>query len=114
MAYRAKRGFKRRSLTEGVRVVTAYGVEYATAVDVSGGGLRMILDRAVPLHSVLQIEFTLRGNEQEYLGEVSTLARVVRCVKLNGHHELGLQFVDLKPSFQESLQSKVDDQDAPF
>ena len=116
MAYRAKRQFKRNSCREAVKLVTDAGIEFCTYEDLSAGGMRLLLDHAAPIGSVMEIQFTLRPAAEKALPrhEIKTLGKVVRCIQSSGDYDVGLQFLHLTPATRQAIEKAMDSEEGPF
>jgi len=117
MGYQAKRKYKRAVYTDGVKLETGNGVEFATYEDVSFGGLRLYLDHDVKAGAIMQASFTVRhGGIDKIRSEIRVLGKVVRCIKSISGYTVGLQFLNLTKETRENLASlvEVDIEAGPF
>jgi hypothetical protein len=106
MAFLAKRRFPRETRREGVKIVSAQGVEYGTFEDISAGGLKLTLDRSADVGEILELEFRPRSGEKDIHAPV----RVVRSMKKGRDFEIGVVFLGSFPQ----LASLVDPKQGPF
>jgi c-di-GMP-binding flagellar brake protein YcgR len=114
MAFQAKRKFKRSVQREGIRVTSPAGIEYATYEDISAGGVRLIMDYEKAPHAALEMEFTLRGENGESLGNIRTFGRVVRSIKLQNGYEVGVAFTNLDDRIRSMIERLIDAEEGPF
>lgn len=120
MAYSAKRRFQRSAQTDGVKIRTPHGVEYAIFDDLSAGGMRLWTDHSMELGTLMQIEFSLK-NKEGALVNLKNSAIVARCVKAkvggsDGYY-IGIQFREsLSPEWfvDASNSEDIDVSSGPF
>lgn len=114
MAFQAKRKFKRCVQREAVRVIGPSGIEYATYEDISVGGVKLYMDYEKAPNVNLNLEFTVRGEQGENLGNIRTSGRVVRSIKSGDGFEVGVQFINLDDRLRVSLERLIDAEEGPF
>ncbi len=61
--------------------------------NVSLGGLLVVIEKPVPVKSLVVAQFSLPGETEK----MEVVARVVRCEKGEGGYHVGLEFLDSKP-----------------
>lgn len=114
MAFQAKRKFKRCVQKDGVRVVGPAGVEYAIYDDISAGGVRLIMEYEKAPHTPLEMQFSLRNEMGENLGDIRTRGRVVRSIKSDRGYEVGVEFINLDDRIRSMLERLIDADEGPF
>ncbi|GEM_PF-6334685 len=81
------------------------GLSYArsTALDISGGGLRMETHRHCPQETLVRVKFQIPLGQMEE--ELILTGRIVRSVPGEGARksQVGVEFIDISPRQQESL-----------
>jgi len=95
MGFSSKRIHPRKLLRDGVKIYASEGVEYATFEDISGGGVRLFMNRAPLIGEVIDMELRFPGLRQD----TRISAKVVRVNESGSSFEVGLEFlrVDLEP-----------------
>jgi c-di-GMP-binding flagellar brake protein YcgR len=75
----------------------------STALDISGGGLRLETSRTCPQETLLRVKFQIPLGQMEE--ELILTGRIVRSVPGEGARksQVGVEFIDISPRQQESL-----------
>lgn len=114
MAFQAKRKFKRSIQRDGVRVTSPAGIEYATYEDISAGGVKLFMEYEKRPHAQLEMQFTVRNESGENLGDIHTFGRVVRSIKTQDGYEIGVAFTNLDDRIRAMFEKLIDGEEGPF
>ena len=94
MGFLAKRIHPRKLLRDGVKIYAPQGVEYATFEDISGGGIRLFMNRSPELGEIFDMELRFPGLRQD----TRISAKVVRVNESGRSFEVGLEFLKIDPA----------------
>jgi c-di-GMP-binding flagellar brake protein YcgR len=85
----------------------------STALDISGGGIRLETNRNCPQETLLRVKFQIPLGQMEE--ELILTGRIVRSIPGEGARksQVGVEFIDISPRQQESLVQYILDRTKP-
>lgn len=98
-----RRRFRRTALDSSVRYKFRYGNEFGSTLtrDISAGGLRINVDKFIPINTDFVVEFGL----DRFSNLISAVAKVVWAKRLgfSDNYQLGLEFQEINESCRKSI-----------